>query len=63
MTASADRSMLIAQTLGEYGALSRIGTGIGHLVDEARIALRDPTTATIAILIVIVLAYFLLRRR
>ena len=55
--------LLVAQSMGEYGALA----GFGSLVDRfARFtdeAVRNPRTSVPIVVAVLVVGYFLLRRR
>lgn len=54
---------LLAQNIGEYGAFAGLGSFINSAAAEAEILLSEPRTAVPIGLIVLVLAYFLLRRR
>ena len=54
--------LLVAQNLGEYGALAG-GAGLQRLMDTAERAVRTPETAIPLGLLALAVAYFLLRRK
>jgi hypothetical protein len=56
-------STIIAQSLAEYGVLSSIAATFQRLWYEAEAALHQPTVSVPVVAVVIVGAYFLLRRR
>jgi hypothetical protein len=55
--------LLVAQNLGEYGALAGGGSGLQRLMDTAERAVRTPETAIPLGLLALAVAYFLLRRK
>lgn len=55
--------MIIAQTLGEYGALAGIAATFQKLWYQAEVALRQPSVSLPLIGVALVAGYFLLRRR
>jgi hypothetical protein len=55
--------LLIAQTLGEYGALSSVSSALERFFQLADEALRDPRSSVPIGIAVLIAAYFLLRRR
>lgn len=54
---------VIAQNIGEYGAFAGVGAFIESASTEVELLMREPRTAVPIGLVVLVLAYFLLRRR
>ena len=56
-------SMLLAQAAGEYGALSGIRSAFEGLWDQAQVALSQPKISIPVIAAVLLIGYFLLRRR
>jgi hypothetical protein len=58
-----DAPFVVAQNLGEYGAMAGLAAGFESAVNRAALALREPENAAMTALVVIVVGYFLLRRR
>jgi len=56
-------SLVLAQNLGEYGALAGGAGALQRLLNAADHAVRTPETAVPLAVVVVILAYFLLRRR
>ena len=55
--------MLIAQGLGEYGALSGGGTSLSELIDRVDYAVRDTTPSTwVAVFAVVLVVWFVFFR-
>jgi purine-cytosine permease-like protein len=55
--------LLVAQTLGEYGALAGIAGQVQAAASWVEGALREPRSAVPIVIGVVIAAYFLLRRR
>jgi hypothetical protein len=56
-------SLLLAQNLGEYGALAGGASALQRFLDAADRAVRTPETAVPLAVLVVIVGYFLLRRR
>jgi hypothetical protein len=56
-------SFLLAQNLGEYGALAGGASALQRFLDAADHAVRTPETAVPLAVVVVIVGYFLLRRR
>ena len=55
--------LLVAQAIGEYGALAGIASAFETVRSHVETAVSEPKTAVPLFAIAIVAAYFLLRRR
>jgi hypothetical protein len=55
--------LLVAQSLGEYGALAGFSSVVDRFSQLADDAARNPRTSVPIVIGVLVLGYFLLRRR
>jgi len=53
----------VAQNLGEYGALSGLGASLQAAAYQVEAALSEPRSAIPIVIGIVLLAYFLLRRR
>ena len=60
---TAPQPLLVAQNIAEYGALSGIASALQSVLYQAQAALQEPRTAVPVGLVVLVLAYLLIRRR
>jgi hypothetical protein len=58
-----DGQFLVAQTIGEYGALAGVAERLQSAAYWVEAALREPRSAVPIAIGVVVVAYFLLRRR
>jgi hypothetical protein len=58
-----DAPLLVAQTLGEYGALAGVAGRVQAAASWVEGALREPHSAIPIVIGVVIVAYFLLRRR
>ena len=56
-------SLVLAQNLGEYGALAGGASALQRFLDAADHAVRTPETAVPLGILVVIVGYFLLRRR
>jgi hypothetical protein len=56
-------SLLIAQNLGEYGALAGGASALQRFRDAADRAVHTPETAVPLAVLAVIVGYFLLRRR
>jgi len=56
-------SLVIAQNLGEYGALAGGASALDRFLNAAERVVRTPETAVPLGLLVLIVGYFLLRRR
>ena len=56
-------SLVLAQNLGEYGALAGGASALQRFLDAADHAVRTPETAVPLAVVVVILGYLLLRRR
>jgi hypothetical protein len=55
--------LLVAQSMGEYGGLAGFGSVLDQFVRFTDDALRNPRTSVPIVVAVLVVGYFLLRRR
>jgi hypothetical protein len=55
--------LVLAQSMVEYGVLARAIDAVGGVVSRAQVALREPQIGVPTALVVVALAYFLIRRR
>jgi len=55
--------LLVAQSMGEYGALAGFGAVLDRFVRFTDDAVRNPRTSVPIVVAVLVVGYFLLRRR
>jgi hypothetical protein len=56
-------SLLVAQTLGEYGALAGFASAVDRFARLADDVVRNPRSSVPIAIAILVLGYFLLRRR
>jgi hypothetical protein len=55
--------LLIAQNIGEYGALAGFASALDRFARFADDTVRNPQTSVPLVIVVLVVGYFLLRRR
>jgi hypothetical protein len=56
-------AILFAQALGEYGAMAGFASGLEAAANRVELAMREPENVALTAFVVLVLGYFLLRRR
>ena len=55
--------MLLAQAMMEYGIMDAVAGGVARVGYYAQSVLGNPGSRTVVIIVAVVLAYFLLRRK